>query len=193
LPIRILGISGSGRKGSYNTALIRAAKVLVPPNVELETFDISRLPLFNEDLEESTSAVVNEFRRKVSEADAILFATPEYNYSVTAVIKNAVEWGNRPDNAWTGKPAAIISASISPRGGTRAQLHLRQIMADLDMHPINRPQLLLANAQDKFDESLNLTDERTQETIRQILVALAKWTYKLRPELVDKPTAVIKN
>jgi chromate reductase len=175
-PVRILGISGSGRKRSYNTALLEAAKMLVPENALLETFDVSRFPLFNEDLIAEMPAGVRNFKQKVKQADAILFATPEYNYSISAVLKNAIEWGNQPDNSWDGKPAAIISASISLRGGARAQAHLRQIMVDLNMHPINQPQLLLAKAGEKFDANLKLVDPASLKTLQSLLAALVEWT-----------------
>ncbi len=180
--LAILGISGSGRKRSYNTALLEAAKQLLPQNATLEVVDVSRLPLYNQDLEHEMPEVVKELKKKIRGADAILFATPEHNYSVTAVLKNAIEWGNRPprDASWSGKPAAIISASTSLRGGARAQLHLRQIMIDLNMYPINRPQLLVANAREKFNENLKLTDEETLRTLRDVLSSLVDWTRKLQ-------------
>jgi chromate reductase len=180
--LAILGISGSGRKRSFNTALLEAAKQLLPHDATLELVDISRLPLYNQDLELDIPEVVRELKKKIRDADAILFATPEHNYSITAVLKNAIEWGNRPprDSSWSGKPAAIISASTSLRGGVRAQLHLRQIMIDLNMYPINRPLLLAANAKDKFDEDLKLTDEETVQTLRDVLSSLVEWTRKLR-------------
>src|SRR5205807_7834922 len=142
--VAILAISGSGRKRSFNSALLEAAKQLLPENATLEVVDVSRLPLYNQDLEHDMPEEVKEFKKKIRGADAILFATPEHNYSITAVLKNAIEWGNRlpRDASWSGKPAAIISASTSLRGGARAQLHLRQIMIDLNMYPINRPLLL---------------------------------------------------
>src|SRR5207245_9632372 len=107
-------------------------------------------------------------KKKSRSADAIQFATPEHSYSITAVLKNAIEWGNRPpkDASWSGKPAAIISASTSLGGGARAQLHLRQIMIDLNMYPINRPLLLVANAKDKFNENLQLPDDETPQPLR---------------------------
>ncbi len=180
--LAILGISGSGRKRSFNTALLEAAKQLLPQNATLEIVDVSRLPLYNQDLEQEMPEEVKELKKKIRGADAILFATPEHNYSITAVLKNAIEWGNRPprDASWSGKPAAIISASTSLRGGARAQLHLRQIMIDLNMYPINRPLLLVANAKDKFDESLKLTDEETRQTLREVLSSLVEWTRKLQ-------------
>ena len=180
--VAILGISGSGRKRSYNSALLEAAKQLLPPDATLEVVDVSRLPLYNQDLEHDVPEVVKEFKKKIRGADAILFATPEHNYSITAVLKNAIEWGNRPprDASWSGKPVAIISASTSLRGGARAQLHLRQIMIDLNMYPINRPQLMVANAREKFSEDLQLTDEESRQTLRDVLSSLVKWTLKLQ-------------
>jgi len=188
--LRILGISGSGRKRSYNTALLEAAKELAPSNVDLEIYDVSGFPLYNQDLEAKMPENVKEFKRKIREADAILIATPEHNYTVTAVLKNAIEWGNRPpsDASWNDKPAAIMSASSGARGGARAQLHLRQIMIDLNMHPINRPLLLVANADEKFDANLKLTDPQIRETLHTMLQRLAEWTRRVQPEL-QKVTA----
>jgi len=179
LPLRILGISGSGRKESYNTALLEAAKALAPESVMLETFDVSRFPLFNEDLLSEMPSEIKDFKQKLKQSDAILFATPEYNYSISAIMKNAIEWGNQPDNSWENKPAAIISASVSVRGGARAQAHLRQIMVDLNMHPINQPQLLLAKASEKFDANLKLVDAASLKTLQGLLAELVEWTRRL--------------
>ena len=180
--LAILGISGSGRKRSYNTALLEAAKQLLPQDATLEVVDVSKLPLYNQDLEHDLPDAVKELKRNIRSADAILIATPEHNYSVTAVLKNAIEWGNRPprDASWSGKPAAVISASTGLRGGVRAQLHLRQIMIDLNMYPINRPLLLVANAKDKFNEDLRLNDEETIQTLREVLSSLVEWTRRLQ-------------
>ena len=183
--IRILGISGSGRKGSYNTALLEAAKELAPKNVIVDTFDVSGFPLYNQDIEARMPEAVKQFKKRVREADAILFATPEHNYTITAVLKNAIEWGNRPpnDSSWNEKPAAILSASSGPRGGARAQLHLRQIMVDLNMHPINRPLLLVANEDEKFDANMKLVDQQVRETLRNLISQLVEWTLKIQPSL----------
>jgi len=180
--LTILGISGSGRKGSYNTALLEAAKELLPQDATLEVVDISKLPLYNQDLEHDLPEAVKELKKRIRGADAILIATPEHNYSVTAVLKNAIEWGNRPprDASWSRKPAAVISASTGLRGGVRAQLHLRQIIIDLNMYPINRPILLVANARDKFDENLKLIDGESLQTLRAVLSSLVEWTRKLQ-------------
>ena len=179
--VRILGLSGSTRKGSFNTALLHASKELLPENTTLEIHDLSGLPLFSQDIEHDLTPAIRTFKQKIREADTILFASPEHNYSITAVMKNAIEWGNRPggDNSWNGKPAAIVSASSGPRGGARSQLHLRQILVDLNMYPINQPQLLLARAQDSFDSDFKLKDPQARETLRTILQTLASWTKKI--------------
>jgi chromate reductase, NAD(P)H dehydrogenase (quinone) len=182
--VKILGLSGSNGRGSFNVALLRNAQELLPPGARMEIFDISGLPLFGKDREREPPPVVMEFKRKVREADALLFASPEFNFSVTAAMKNAIEWGNRPeeDNSWDGKPAAIVSASTATRGGARAQLHLRSIMADLNVHPVNRPQLYVGRAQEAFDREGRLTDERHRRTLEALLRALVEWTLTLRKE-----------
>ncbi|MDV3293242.1 MAG: NAD(P)H-dependent oxidoreductase [Nitrososphaerales archaeon] len=179
--IAILGISGSGSKRSFNQGLLDAAKEMLPADAELEMIDVSKFPLFSKDSERDPPPEVRAFKQKVRDSDAILFAAPEHNYSISAVLKNAIEWGNRPleDNCWDGKPAAIISASTSLRGGARAQLHLRQIMVDLNMHPINEPQLMVARAQDAFDSNLRLKDEKARETLKAVVEALVAWAAKL--------------
>jgi len=180
--VRILGLSGNTRKGSFNTALLHASKELLPENATLEIHDLSGLPLFSQDLERDLTAPISTFKQKIRAADAILFASPEHNYSVTAVMKNAIEWGNRPptDRIWKGKPAGIISASSGPRGGVRSQMHLRQIMVDIDMYPINTPQLLVGDSETKFDKNLKLTDEQARKILRDLLVSLVDWTRRLR-------------
>src|SRR2546425_11030972 len=180
--VRILGLSGSTRKGSFNTALLHASKELLPENTILEIHDLSGLPLFSQDIKHDQTPAIRMFKQKIREADTILFASPEHNYSITAVMKNAIEWGNRPpsDRSWKGKTAGIISASSGPRGGVRSQMHLRQIMVDIDMYPINTPQLLVGDTETKFDKNLKLTDEQARKTLRDLLVSLVDWTRRLR-------------
>ncbi len=180
--IRILGISGGGRAKSYNTALLQAAGGFLGKDATIEIFDVSRFPLYNQDLDNNLPEEVRNFKRKMRESDAVLFSTPEFNYSIPAILKNAIEWGNRPpsDRSWDGKPAAIMSASTGLRGGVRAQTHLRTIMVDLNMYPINRPLLLVANAHEKFDTNLKLTDTETAETLRNLLAGLVDWTRLLK-------------
>lgn len=180
--IVILGFAGSLRKGSYNKALLRAAVELAPKDVKLEIFDLEGIPPFNQDLENGMPSKVKEFKAKVKVADAILIATPEYNYSFPGVLKNALDWASRPpgENAFEGKPVAIMSASIGLLGGARAQYHLRQVLVALGMHPINRPEVMVSSAEDKFDEEGMLLDEKAKAKIRELLENLVVWTRKLK-------------
>ena len=122
-PIRILGIAGSLRRQSYNRAALRAAAQLAPEGATVEIFELDGIPGFNQDDEQNPPVKVVELKRRIREADAILFVTPEYNYSVPGVLKNAIDWASRPygDSAWNGKPAAIMGASIGNIGTARAQ------------------------------------------------------------------------
>ncbi|MGD1118843.1 MAG: NAD(P)H-dependent oxidoreductase [Dehalococcoidales bacterium] len=180
--INILGFAGSLRKNSYNRGLLRAAAELLPKDARLEIFDLEGIPPFNQDLEASMPEKVREFKSRIRAADAILVATPEHNYSLPGVLKNAIDWASRPsgDNSFDGKPAAIISASTGMLGGARAQYHLRQVFVFLNMHPVNKPEAFVTFAAQKFDEHGNLTDEKTREVIKALLDALVTWSRKLR-------------
>lgn len=180
--VKILGIAGSLRKGSYNRAVLRAAQKLVPDNARLEIFELDGIPPFNQDLEMQPPQAVSELKNKVRSADAILFVTPEYNYSVSGVLKNAIDWGSRPygDSAWEGKPAAIMGASIGMMGTVRAQYHLRQMFVFLNMYALNRPEVMIPRAADKFDAQGNLIDNDTRERIRELLSALVVWAIRLK-------------
>lgn len=179
--IRILGIAGSLRRESYNRAALRAAAELVPEGATLEIFELDGIPLFNQDEERNPPAKVVELKRRIREADAILFVTPEYNYSVPGVLKNAIDWASRPygDSAWNGKPAAIMGASTGMLGTARAQYHLRQIMVFLNMFPVNQPEVMIGNAAKRFDAEGNLTDDATKDFIRKLLQNLVEWTRRL--------------
>ncbi len=180
--IKILAFAGSLRKGSYNKALVRAAVELAPENVAIEIFDLEGIPPYNQDLENTPPERVNEFKDKIRSADALLIATPEYNYSVPGVLKNAIDWASRPKtgNPLEGKPVAIMSASIGRLGGARAQYHLRQSFVFLNMHPVNQPEVMLPSAADNIDANGRLTNEQTRELIRQLLEALVAWTIRLK-------------
>lgn len=181
---RILGIAGSLRSASYNRAALRAAQQLVPPDVVLDSFDLEGIPPFNQDIEQSPPQRVIELKSEVRAANAILFVTPEYNYSISGILKNAIDWASRPygDSAWDDKPVAIMGASIGNLGTARAQYHLRQMLVFLNMFPLNSPEVMIANAQDKFDNRGMLHDEPTKQKIEQLLQALARWTVKLAGE-----------
>ena len=177
-PIRILGIAGSLRRQSYNRASLRAATQLAPEGATVEIFELDGIPGFSEDNERNPPEKVVELKRRIRESDAVLFVTPEYNYSIPGVLKNAIDWASRPygDSAWSGKPAAIMGASPGAFGTARAQYHLRQVMVFLNMFPINQPEVMIAKAHERFDADGNLTDEKTKELIRRLLQGLVDWT-----------------
>ena len=180
--IRILGVCGSLRRESFNKAVLRAATQLVPNGTTIEVFDIDGLPGFNQDDEQNPPARVAEFKREIRGSDAILFVTPEYNYSVPGVLKNAIDWASRPygDSAWNGKPAAIMGASVGRLGTARAQYHLRQVFVFLNVHAVNQPEVMIGNAADVFDRQGNLKNEATRDLIRQLLRSLVSWTRRSR-------------
>jgi chromate reductase, NAD(P)H dehydrogenase (quinone) len=182
--LKILGIAGSLRKGSFNRSALRAAAGLVPDGAEIEIYDIDGFEGFNQDKDQDPPEKVKEFKQKIRDADAILFCSPEYNYSIPGVLKNAIDWASRPygDSAWEGKPAAIMGASVGAIATARMQYHLRQVMVFLNMYPLNRPEVMIGHATDKFDADGNLIDENTREHIRKMLQALAVWTAKLKGE-----------
>lgn len=185
---KILGISGSLRKDSYNTALINNARSLLPKDTELVIFDrMADIPLFNQDMEAKLPKAVEYLKKEIGESDAILFATPEYNYSVPGVLKNMIDWASRPygQSAWNGKPAAIMSAATGMIGGARAQYHLRQIFVFLNMYPLNKPEVIVPEADKKFDGQGRLTDIHTKDKISQLLQALVEWTRKLENEQIS--------
>ena len=179
--VTILGFAGSLRKDSYNKSLLRAAAELVPKDARIEVFDLEGIPVFNQDFENQPPEKVKEFKRKIRAADAILIATPEYNYSIPGILKNAIDWASRPypDNAFDGKPVAIMGASIGMLGTARAQYHLRQCFVFLNMYPVNKPEVMVAFAPEKFDENGNLKDEQTKNRVAGLLEALVEWTRKL--------------
>ena len=180
-PIKVLGFAGSLRKESYNRMALRAAEELLPDGMTLAIFDITPIPLYNEDVRQAGfPPPVQEFRDKIAAADALLIVTPEYNYSMPGVLKNAIDWASRPpDQPFDGKPVAIMGASPSMLGTGRAQYHLRQSCVFLNMFPLNRPEVMIAQAQNKFDDQGRLTDDATRKFIGDLLVALADWTRRL--------------
>jgi len=182
--VSILGFGGSLRKGSYNKALMRAALEMVPPDAELKVFEIEGMPIFNQDLESNPPEIVRDFKAQIRAADAILIATPEYNYSIPGFLKNAIDNASRPygDNAFARKPVAIMGASIGNAGTARAQYHLRQCFVFLDMYPLNQPEVMVPFAQDKVDPNGRLTDAKTREKIKELLEGLVAWTRKLRKD-----------
>jgi len=184
--IRILGFAGSLRKQSYNRALLSAAHEMVPENATLEIFDLEGIPPFNQDLENEPPEKVKDFKARIRAADAILIVTPEYNYSIPGVLKNAVDWASRPygDNAFEGKPVAVMGASIGMLGTARAQYDLRRSFVFLNMYPMNQPEVMVPFAQDKIDRNGRVTDEKTRQKIRELLEGLVGWAK--RTKLADE-------
>ncbi len=179
---RILGFAGSLRKDSYNKALLNAALEVLPKGVELKIFDLEGIPPFNQDLESQPTEKVKEFKSEIRKADAILIATPEYNYSIPGVLKNAIDCASRPpgDSALQGKPVAMMGASIGMLGTARAQYHLRQSFVFLDMYPLNKPEVMVPFCQDKVDKQGKLTDTKTREKIKELIEALVRWSRALK-------------
>jgi chromate reductase len=174
----ILGIVGSLRKGSYNHLALKAAQQLVPDGAVLNLIELRGIPVFDQDDEMAPPDAVLEFKRRILAADAILFATPEYNFSLPGGLKNAIDWASRPygKSAWPGKPAAIMGASVGGFGTARAQYHLRQVLVTLNMPVVNQPEVMIGNAAQRFDQSGTLTDEPTRQFIQKLLVALLQLT-----------------
>ncbi len=175
-PIRILGIAGSLRKGSYNRAALRAAVELAPEGVTVEIYEsLAELPPFNADQDKDPPAVVRDLKARIRAADAVLLVTPEYNHSIPGVLKNAIDWASRPpdDNAWQDKPVAGMGCSTGMVGTARAQTHLRECFVFLNVRCVSRPEVLISNAAQRFDKDGRLTDEHSRQKIGELLKAIA--------------------
>src|SRR5216684_4949416 len=179
--ITVLGICGSLRAGSYNKSALRTAVELKPPGMTIEIADIGAFPLYNEDVRaQGFPPPVETFRQQIAAADALLFVTPEYNYSMPGVLKNAIDWASRPpDQPFAGKPVAIMGAAAGMAGSARAQYDLRRSCVFLDMHPLNKPEVFIGQAQTKFDAEGRLQDEVAKNLIRDLMAALVGWTRQI--------------
>ncbi|KAL2337136.1 hypothetical protein Fmac_011582 [Flemingia macrophylla] len=187
--IKVVALSGSLRKASYNTGLIRSAIELTKGDVEgveIELIDISGLPFVNTDLEKDGTwpTEVEALRSKILAADSILFASPEYNYSVSGHLKNAIDWASRPPNVWAGKAAAIVSAG-GGHGGAKSHYHLRQIGVFLDIHFINKPEFFINAFQPpaKFNSDGDLINEDAKNKLKEILLSLKAFTLRLQGKI----------
>ncbi len=180
--LRFLGISGSLRNASLNSAALRAIKPLLPTHITMEIADLATIPIYNDDVRaRGYPTEVDTFRAQVAAADAVIIATPEYNFSVPGVLKNALDWASRPPNQpFDGKPIAIMGASPGPVGTARAQYDLRKMMVFLNAYPINKPEVMIGVAPQKFSPDGTLTDETTRQFLQQMLTALEAWTLKLK-------------
>jgi len=180
-PIKLLGISGSLRAQSYNSSVLGGLNSLLPVGTTLSIANIADLPFYNSDVEQrGFPAAVESFRRTVAAADALIFASPEYNFSISGVLKNALEWLSRPpDPPAYGKPCAMFGATVSPLGTARGQFHLRHICVSLNMIPVNTPHVDITNAKVKFDPNNRLTDQASLDQLRQLLVELQNLAIRL--------------
>lgn len=178
--IRVLGISGSLRAKSCNTGLLRAASTLMPDGMEIQFANLIDLPFFNADLTERPAAV-QTFFNQVQNADALLLACPEYNYSIAPALKNAIDWASRyPDNALLAGKAVAICGAGGGMGTSRAQYHLRQVCVYLDLHPLNKPEVFANAFAGGFDADGNLIDEKIKSNLAAQLLALKAWSLRLK-------------
>lgn len=176
--LNILAFCGSLRRASYNRAALQAAIQLAPFGTTVEIAEIGDLPHYDADRQaQGFPDAVRRLEAQLRAADAVLFATPEYNYSVPGVLKNAIDWLSRlPDAPFAGKPAAILGASMGAIGTARAQYHLRQIGVFLDLRFMNKPEVMIGAAQDRFDAQGQLTDAKTREVLQKFMAAFVAWT-----------------
>lgn len=181
----IMGICGSLRRGSYNRMLLNAAIECAPAGLRIETYEgLGDIPPYNEDVRETGEpAAVADFKRRIRDADALLIASPEYNYSVPGVLKNAIDWASRPpaDSPLVNKPAAIIGASTGNFGTARGQLALRQVFVFTGTQAMLKPELLVFQAQKRFDESGRLADDMTRELLTEFMSAFEGWVRRFAP------------
>src|SRR5512139_579143 len=177
MAIKILAVSGALRSASSNSALVRAARELAPEGVEIEVYDgIGELPFFDQDLEAEPPASVVRWREAIASADGVLLATPEYNYSTSGVLKNAIDWASRPygQAVLTRKPAAVMGASSSDFGTVRAQNHIRAVFHQFDGDLVLKPEVHVSRNHERFDADGRLVDETSRNLVGGLIAALAR-------------------
>jgi len=177
--IKFLGISGSLRKASCNSGLLRAAQKALPAGASLEIADLSDIPFYNADIKEKPASVVR-ILEQMAAADAFIFACPEYNYSLAPALKNILDWASRePNNAPLNDKAVAIMGAGGGMGTSRSQYHLRQVCVFLNLHPLNKPEVFANAFTGGFDAEGNLTDPKITELVGTQMQALADWTRRL--------------
>ena len=179
--LKVLGICGSLRKGSLNMAALRACNDLLPQGMTLHITSIADLPIFNQDMfDAGIPEPAKRLRSEIAAADGLLFACPEYNFSLTAALKNAIDWASRPPNqAFQDKPAAMFSCAPGPLGGARVQYDLRRILVQLWSYPLPRPEVFIGMAPTKFTEG-KLTDETTRKFLTELLAGFKEWIVRMQ-------------
>ncbi len=182
--MRILGICGSLRKASFNMAALRACSELMPQGMTLQIAEIGDIPIFNQDvLDAGMPAPVRRIREQIVAADGLLLASPEYNFSVPAPLKNVIDWASRPPNqSFQDKPIAVFSAAAGPLGGARVQYDLRRILTQLWGHVLPRPEVFIGMAPSKFDAQGRLADETTRKFLTDLLSGFRDWIVRMQPK-----------
>jgi len=176
--LRVLAFAGSLREKSFNKALLRAATEVSPEGMQLELFDVGEIPLYNADVEAAGDPEsVRVFKDAIAAADGLLISTPEYNHGVSGVTKNAIDWASRParKSVLNRKPVGVMGASVGMTGAARGQSQLRQVFVFTNSYCMPQPEILVARAQEKFDDSGRLMDDRTREFLADYLEAFARW------------------
>ncbi|HEY2804516.1 MAG TPA: NAD(P)H-dependent oxidoreductase [Gemmatimonadales bacterium] len=181
--ITILGIPGSLRKAAWSKAVLRATQSVAPAGVTIDSFEIEGIPPFNQDEEKNPAPRVVELKRAVRAADAVLFVTPEYNYGIPGVLKNAIDAASRPygDSAWKHKPVNVISNAPRALGGIKAALQLRQSFSFLEMYPYVGPEIVITFVADKVTPEGAFKDDATKKFVTDMLVGFEKWIRRFRP------------
>lgn len=181
--LKVLGICGSLRKASLNMVALRACKELLPPGMSLEIADIIDIPIYNQDVfDAGVPEPVKRIRAEIAAADGLLFASPEYNFSVSAPLKNVIDWASRPPNqSFQEKPCAMFSVTPGPLGGARNQYDLRRMLVQLWAHPLPRPEVFIGNSGSKFSEG-KLTDETSRKFLSDLLVGFKDWILRMQPK-----------
>ncbi len=180
MKINVIAFSGSLRKESYTTKLVKAFQKSAPTGITVDLIDIGNLPFINEDLESELPQVVKDLHKKIKDADAVIFATPEYNRSYSPVLKNAIDWGSRPEgtNKWDAKPAGVIGCSPYRHGAFGAVNHLRQVLMYVNMYTMQQPEFYLEEIADVMDEKGNINNKRTQKYIDTFWNEFVGWIEK---------------
>ena len=182
---RVLGIAGSLRAASFNRALLRAAMDSgAASDLKITPFDIASIPLYNGDVEDAGDPEpVKALKEAIRGSDGLLIVTPEYNYGLPGVLKNAIDWASRPSSSsvLSGKPLGIMGATIGTGGTIRAQLSLRQTCVFTEMYAMLKPEMLVSKAQEKFDANGKLTDEPTRQYLAKFLAAFHTWIERFPP------------
>lgn len=183
MTFKVLAISGSLRKASTNTLALKAAQKLAPEGIQITIVDLSDIPMYNDDVRAAGEpAAVTDLKTKVKDADAVLIATPEYNFSIPGVLKNALDWLSRPpETPFDGKPVAILGVSPGPVGTARVQYHLRQVLVFMNSFTLNRPEVFINNSASKFNAEGELTDDATAKFMVDQLTALRALAERVKP------------